>query len=371
MIILDIALYALIIVVLIQVFFFLHIFGKFAFSKSKNVTNTSKTSVSVIICAKNEADNLSSFLPYIIEQEYEDFEIVLINDASKDNTLEVMKTFSEAHQNIKIVDVEPVETFWGNKKYPLTLGIKAAKHNVLLFTDADCKPLSKYWIKDMVSNFNSQTSIVLGYGAYSKVKNSLINKLIRFETLHAAMCYLSFAKLGMPYMGVGRNLAYTKRQFFEVNGFMKHMRIRSGDDDLFVNEAATSDNTSICVTANSFTTSKPKTSLKTWFKQKRRHVSTAKHYKLNHKITLGLLYISCLLFWILSITLLAFWHLPILVGALVLTRIIVIIATYGFSAKKLREKDLILLSPFLEIFLIIAQLAIFINNIISKPNYWK
>ncbi|WP_203257876.1 glycosyltransferase [Hyunsoonleella ulvae] len=368
---LDIAFYALIVVVLIQVFFFLHIFGKLAFSNIKRTTKNVKTPVSIIICAKNEADNLSAFLPYIIEQDYVDFEIVLINDASKDNTLKVMKTFSEVHQNIKIVDVEPVETFWGNKKYPLTLGIKAAKHNVLLFTDADCKPVSKYWVRDMVSNFNSKTSIVLGYGAYTKVKNSLLNKLIRFETLHAAMCYLSFAKLGMPYMGVGRNLAYTKTQFFKVNGFMKHMRIRSGDDDLFVNEAATPDNTSICITASSFTTSKPKTSLKTWFKQKRRHVSTAKHYKLNHKITLGLLYTSSFLFWLLSILLLAFWHLPVFVSALILARIIVMISIYGVSAKKLNEKDLVLLFPFLEIFLIIAQLAIFINNIISKPNYWK
>lgn len=371
MIILDIALYTLIVVVLIQVFFYLHIFGKFAFRKSKPVNKNPKIPVSVIICAKNEAKNLKAFLPSVIHQDYENFEIVLINDGSSDDTLEVMSSFSKANQNIKIVDVKPVEAFWGNKKYPLTLGIKAATHNILLFTDADCKPVSKYWIKEMVSNFNSTTSIVLGYGAYSRVKNSFLNKLVRFETLHAAISYLSFAKIGMPYMGVGRNLAYTKTQFFKVNGFMKHMHIRSGDDDLFVNEAATPTNARICVTKNSFTLSEPKTSFKSWFRQKRRHVSTAKHYKLNHKITLSLLYSSSLLFWLLSFVLLSFWHFPILVCSLILVRLIVVISTYGFSAKKLNEKDLILLSPCLEIVLIIFQLAIFINNIISKPNHWK
>lgn len=371
MTILDIALYALIVVVLIQVFFYLHIFGKFAFKKSKQTTKNANTAVSVIICAKNEAENLKTFLPSVIQQDYNHFEIVLINDASTDDTLEVMEGFLEQHKNIKIVNVEPVETFWANKKYPLTLGIKAAQHNVLLFTDADCKPISRYWIKNMVSNFNATTSIILGYGGYSVVKNSFLNKLIRFETLHTAMSYFSLAKLGMPYMGVGRNLAYTKTQFFSVNGFIKHMHIRSGDDDLFVNEAATNTNTRICVCPDSFTISAPKTSFKSWFKQKRRHVSTAKHYKLNHKITLALFYISNFLFWVLSILLLAFWHFPIYTASLIVIRFVTIFFTYSFTAKKLNEKDLILFLPFLEIFLIISQMAIFINNIISKPNYWK
>lgn len=371
MIVLDIALYTLVVVVLIQVFFHLHVFGKFAFHKSKKTSNNPKTPVSVIICAKNEAENLKRFLPSVIHQDYESFEIVLINDGSSDETLEVMETFAATNHNIKIVNVATVETFWGNKKYPLTLGIKAAKHNLLLFTDADCKPLSKYWVKEMVSNFNTETSIVLGYGGYSKIKNSLLNKLIRFETVNTAISYFSFAKMGMPYMGVGRNLVYTKTQFFKVNGFMKHMHIRSGDDDLFVNEAATNTNTRICISKESFTTSVPKTSYKTWFKQKRRHVSTAKYYKLNHKIILGLFYTSSLLFWCLSILLLAFWYFPIYTLILIFIRFVTLFSSYGASMKKLGEKDLIFLLPFLEIFLIVSQLAIFISNLISKPKHWK
>ncbi len=371
MAILDIALYTLIVVVLIQVFFYLHVFGKFAFHKSTSSSKSTNIPVSVIICAKNEAENIKAFLPSVIDQAYQNFQIVLINDASSDETLKIIETFAEAHQNIKIVNVEPVETFWGNKKYPLTLGIKAATHNVLLFTDADCKPVSKYWIKEMVSNFNSETSIVLGYGGYSKIKNSLLNKLIRFETLTAAISYFSMAKLGMPYMGVGRNLAYTKAQFFKTNGFMSHMHVNSGDDDLFVNEAATNSNTRICITEESFTTSIAKTSFKSWFTQKRRHVSTAKHYKLNHKIILGLYYVSNLLFWILSILLLVFWYNPIITASFFLIRTITVFFTYTASAKKLNEKDLIILLPLLEIFLIVYQLAIFISNIFSKPTHWK
>ncbi|MCF7567204.1 glycosyltransferase [Sabulilitoribacter arenilitoris] len=367
---LDYMYYVFIIVVFFQVIYYLLFLSQFAFLKLKKKTNKN-IPVSVIICAKNEAENLKAFLPSIIAQEYSNFEIVLINDASQDETLEIMEAFSSQHNNIKIVDVKNNEAFWGNKKYALTLGIKAAKNNYLLFTDADCSPVSKNWIKEMVSHFSHNKSIILGYGTYSKVKNSLINKLIRFETLITATQYFSFAKTGIPYMGVGRNLAYTKTEFFNARGFMSHMKIRSGDDDLFINEVANKGNTEICFSKNSFTTSIPETSFKTWFKQKRRHISTAKYYKKKHKVLLALIYLFNLLFWTLGIILLVFQFEWKLVLSLFILRLIAQYITIGFSAKKLDEKDLIIYLPFLEIFLVISQLTIFINNLISKPNHWK
>lgn len=370
MLIVDILFYSFIVVVCFQVSFYLFVYGRFAFSKVQKAV-PKKISVSVLICAKNEADNLSRFLPSIINQDYLEFEIVLINDASSDETLEVMERFSEKHSNIKIVNVKPVETFWGNKKYPLTLGIKASKYDFLLFTDADCKPLSKNWIKEMSAHFSNKNDIVLGYGAHSKIKNSFLNKLIRFETLITAIQYFSFAKIGVPYMGVGRNLAYKKEAFFSANGFMAHMNIKSGDDDLFINQVATKNNTAICFTENSFTESVPKKNLKSWIKQKRRHVSTAKHYKKSHKIVLALSYCFNLFFWILATVLLVFtFKWPFVIGILLL-RLLVQYIIVGFSAKKLKETDVLILLPFLEIFLVMVQLYIFINNLVAKPNHWK
>jgi len=367
---LDFVFYGLIAVVIIQVVFYVFFFGKFAFSRQKKVT-PKNIAVSVIICAKNEAENLKRFLPSIIEQDYPNFEIVLINDSSKDETLDVIHHFSKLHNNIKVVDVKSIEAFWGNKKYALTLGIKAAKNDFLLFTDADCKPVSKYWIKKMSAHFSNTKSIVLGYGAYSKIKRSLLNKLVRFETLVTAINYFSFAMIGLPYMGVGRNLAYTKKEFFDANGFVNHIKVRSGDDDLFVNQIATKNNTTICFSIGSFTESIPKTTFKTWFKQKRRHVSTATHYKMKHKVLLTLLYISNVLFWLLAIILFATLFNWQLVLGLFIFRIVLQYTILGVSSKKLGETDLLVFLPFLEIFLIIAQLTIFINNLISKPNHWK
>lgn len=368
--ILDFIFYSFIVVVFIQALFYFIFFGRFAFLK-QNKSTLQNIPVSVIICAKNEAENLKNFLPSIISQDYSNFEIVLINDASSDHTLEIMKHFAEQNTNIKIVDVKNIEAFWGNKKYALTLGIKASKNEFLLFTDADCKPVSKDWIKEMSSHFNNDKTIVLGYGAYSKIKNSFLNKLIRFETLVTAVQYFSFAKTGIPYMGVGRNLAYTKKTFFNANGFINHIKVRSGDDDLFINQVATKSNTAICFSANSFTQSLPKTTFSDWIKQKRRHISTAKFYKLSHKILLALLYISQLLFWVLApILLIALFKWQIVMG-LILIKLILQYTMFGMSAKKLGEQDLIIMLPFLEVFLIITQLTIFMNNLISKPNHWK
>ena len=370
MLIFDILFYSFIVVIIVQAFYYLGIFRKFAFSKA-STTSPCNFPVSVIICAKTEAQNLREFLPSILQQDYPNFEVVLINDSSSDDTLEVMEEFKSSYDFIKIVDVKNVEAFWGNKKYALTLGIKAAKNKHLLFTDADCKPMSNQWISEMCSQFSNTTCIVIGYGAYQKIKGSLLNKLIRYETLLTATQYLSYAQLGFPYMAVGRNLAYKSDTFYEARGFMSHIDLNSGDDDLFVNEIATSKNTAVCTNPESFTLSKPKTTLSSWILQKRRHVSTAQRYKTKHKIALGLFYISQVLFWVLAMVLLSFQHQWMIVVGLVGFRFIFTYTILGLSAKKLNERDLLVLLPFLELFLIVIQFFIFIKNLIAKPHHWK
>jgi len=364
----NILLFSFYAVLLIQGFYFLGVFSLFSWSKTKKKA-LKDFPVSVIVCAKNEAKNLSVLAPLLLKQNYSNFELVLINDRSTDNTLDVIKEIAAKDSRIKIVDIEENEQFWGSKKYALTLGIKAAKNEHLLFTDADCIPNSDNWINTMTRSFDENKHVILGYGAYKKEKGFL-NKLIRYETLLTALQYFSYAKLGVPYMGVGRNLAYTKEAFFSVNGFINHMNIRSGDDDLFINEVATKKNTAICIDAEGFTKSNPKKTFKEWLLQKRRHINTAAHYKNSHKFLLGLFYFSQILFWILTITLSALAIKPLIVLPLIGLRFILFYLIIFFSAKKLQEKDLILFALFFEISLILIQLRIFIGNLFSKPTHW-
>ncbi|WP_299778297.1 glycosyltransferase [uncultured Formosa sp.] len=370
MVALDIIFYIFVAIVFIQLFYYLIFLRSFAFLKPRQAQKTA-IPISVIVCAKNEEENLKQFIPSILNQDYPNFQIVLINDASSDETLSVIEDFAEQFNTIKIVDVKNTEAFWANKKYALTLGIKAAKHDHLLFIDADCKPVSNTWISEMAAAFGDNKSIILGYGAYSKIKNSFLNKLIRFETVLTASQYFSYANMGIPYMGVGRNLAYTKTLFFEANGFINHMNVRSGDDDLFVNQMATSKNTALCYSPESFTESVPKKTVGAWLRQKRRHVSTANHYKKSHQFLLGLYYISQLLFWSTGIFLLSYLFNWEIVASLFVLRILVQWTIIGKTAKKLNETDLVFLIPILEIFIILTQLAIFISNKISKPRTWK
>ena len=357
-------------VVVVQFLYYIVFFGKFSFAKPQTAT-PKRIPISVIVCAKNEEKNVRTLIPLLVEQNYPQFEIVLIDDASSDNTLDIFEEFEKLHSNIKLVKVENNEAFWGNKKYALTLGIKAAKNEYLLFTDADCLPFSKEWITDMSSQFTVEKTIILGYGAYEKIGGSFLNKIIRFETLLTAVQYFSWAKIGKPYMGVGRNLAYKREEFFKVRGFMDHMKIRSGDDDLFINQAADAKNTTVCYLPDSFTYSKPKTSFKDWFTQKRRHVSTAKHYKIFDRNQLGIFYATQLLFLILPIILLAFQFQWIAVLSVIGFRYIFAWITMGFAAGKLKEKDVMYWFPIIEIVLIFTQLNIFITNTFSKPVHWR
>ncbi|MFD2516596.1 glycosyltransferase [Salinimicrobium flavum] len=360
---------AFVIIGLINLCYYLGFF-KFAFSASERPQITGNLPVSVIICAKNEAENLRNFLPKILAQDHPDFEVVIINDASTDETLEVIEEFQRHDARVKIVDVQNNEAFWANKKYALTLGIKKAKRPYLLFTDADCSPETPHWLTEMSAHFSLQKDIILGYGGYFIETRSLLNKLIRFETLFTAIQYFSYARWGMPYMGVGRNLAYTSTEFYNQNGFATHLHLRSGDDDLFVNGAANKHNTGICTTASGITRSIPKKDLKSWIRQKRRHVSVAGHYKKKHRLLLGLFYVTQLLFWVLFFILLftSFWQMAL---AFLAVRLIVQGLVFYKSGEKFGETDLFWLFPFLELFLVWAQLGIFIANLVSKPTHWK
>ena len=348
----------------------LGLFLPFLLSSIK-IPGPKKIGVSILICAKNEAENLRQFIPKILEQDYPDFELVLINDDSKDESLDVMQQFERQDPRVKVVNVKPIDSFWNNKKYPLTLGIKAAKNDFLLLTDADCIPRSDQWIRTMSSHFSNQKTVVIGYGAYKRKKGSFLNLLIRFETLLTAIQYFAYALRGLPYMAVGRNLAYRRDEFFNVGGFQSHMHLRSGDDDLFINQVANAENTAVCTQYEGTTESIPCSNFKDWINQKRRHVSTASHYKTKHKFFLSIFYLTQLLFWILGISLLIIKGLDLLVIGLIGMRLLAVGINYVIGSRKLKEPGFLLLWPLLELSLIILQLVIFIFNLTSKPQTWR
>jgi glycosyltransferase involved in cell wall biosynthesis len=324
----------------VQIFYYLFFFSRIAFYKSKTKAVSQTHPVSVIICAKNEAANLAKNLPGALVQKYRTtHEVIVINDNSVDDSEFVLEAYQKEFKQLQLVALKQEARFIPGKKFPLSVGIKTAKHEVLLMTDADCVPASEFWIEKMQQGYHANTEIVLGYGAHHK-KKEFLNKLVRWETFHTALQYLSYAAAGLAYMGVGRNLSYKKSVFFRHKGFSSHNHVASGDDDLFINLAATKTNTQIVIDKESFTLSEPPRTWKEWMKQKRRHYTTSRYYKNIHKFLLGMYALSHGVFYPLFIASLIFfsWKISLIVFAV---RLLVQFFIFYKALDKLDEKDLL------------------------------
>ena len=331
--------------------------------------------VSIIICAKNEAVNLQQFLPLVLQQDYPEnlFEVIIVNDQSTDHTTEILNELALKYPQLKIVSIssDVTKTLPG-KKYALAQGIKAAKYDRLLLTDADCKPSSGQWLKEMV---NTDADIILGYGAYEE-HPGLLNKFIRWETAHTCMQYASYAHAGMTYMGVGRNLSYHKSLLTALEHDTAFQQIYkstpSGDDDLLICKIAKEHKTSACLKKEAHTISIPQKTWKAWWRQKTRHASTGKYYPQKIKNLLGLYGLSHSLYWFLGIILIAQiianCQLPTanyLVLILFLARLLIYWINAATWYRQLGEKKLLLFYP-------LGDLGWALYNVFLSPYiFWK
>lgn len=357
---------------LIQLIFWLFLFSKLAFYKSPedpNLNQDQKIPVSIIICARNEAENLKHNLPRILNQNDRLYEVLVVNDNSQDDTLKVLTYLCQKYSHLRIINFYNKNKLQVGKKFALAKGIAEAKHEVLLLTDADCCPMSADWLGEMRAVVSDRIEVGLGYAPYY-IKSGLLNKIIRFETVYTAVQYLSFALAGMPYMGVGRNLIYKKNLFRKANGFKKHEEIASGDDDLFINEVANSDNTRIILKPETFMLSPSKETWQGWFRQKSRHLTTGKHYRTKHKILLGLLSASHLAHYLAGVVVGLKFSI-IFAFLIYAVRVSVITVFYGLILKKLQDRALIKWIPILDAVFVVYYLVFAPILFFGKTKRWK
>ncbi|MBP8192398.1 MAG: glycosyltransferase [Chitinophagales bacterium] len=267
-------------------------------SASQPVNNSIIPSVSVIICAKNERENLQKNLPAILNQHYPAFEVILVDDGSDEQ-------ITITDERLTIITLSKEEKIGLGKKYALQKGIEAAKKELILLTDADCWPVSENWITEMAGCINDKHKIVLGISPYETTP-TFLNGLIEYETAQTALQYTGFALLGNPYMSVGRNVLYDAILLKSKKWSAEELSIASGDDDLAIQSLATKDNTAVCLSKESYTISEPKKIWKDWIQQKMRHYESGSLYKLSHRIQLGaylftkLLTYACLFYLLFS-----------------------------------------------------------------------
>lgn len=355
--------------VLIQFLYVLFIHRKLAFYKEQPISNDTKLPpVSIIIAARNESDNLYENLPSILNQNYPEFEVIVVNNQSIDDSGWLLTAFCQQFPNLRVVELGKNKHLRPGKKLPITLAIKAAKYEHFVLTDADCKPTSSNWLKLMASKFNEQKQIVIGYGPFTKSKG-IINKIIRFDTAWIGVSYLSMALAKLPYMGVGRNIAYTKGVFNSVNGFKSHYSIPSGDDDLFIQEAAKKNNYTIQIDADSHCYSPAAPSWSRWVYQKSRHYSTSSRYKVFKKFLLGLYPLTLVLMWVSFIPLLLFKEFIFLSSCIFFFIIVFKWWIQGRCLNQLKEQKFARFFPLWDIFY--ALLIPVLYYISERKKYYK
>jgi glycosyltransferase involved in cell wall biosynthesis len=363
--------------VLILLFFLLLVIqcaylGLFLYQFFRDKKETSKAPpqpVSVIVCAHDEEVNLRELLPLLADQRYPEFEIIVVEDRCNDGTFDYVMEMASRHPTVRIVRVRHVPAHINGKKFGLTLGIRAARYDWVLLTDADCRPATRFWIGRMSENFNPDTQIVTGFSAYQKSKG-LLNTFIRFETILTGIQYVAFAWAGMPYMGVGRNLAYRKALFLDNKGFNNQLDITGGDDDLFVNEHATARNTTVAIGDESLVNSAPKESFRAFYIQKIRHLSVGKSYKFSTRCVLGLFTGSWILLWLI-LPFCLFTPFLWAVLAAVLIRWILLSVLLQSASRQLGDAFEGWKAPFLEFIYAFYYLVAGTVALVSKKVRWK
>lgn len=284
----SVLLFLLLVVLVYELYFLLRYIRKGAQVTTSTNGTEELPGVSVVVCARNEEDNLQEYLHNLLTQDYPKYEVIVVDDGSEDQTRMILELYARQCTNLYHTFVPQGARVVSSKKLALTIGIKAANYDYILLTDADCRPESKSWIREMMSGFaDDKTELVLGFSPYFE-HNSILSRIISYDTLWSGLLYMGMARSGHPYMGVGRNLAYRRGTFFANNGFQGLLSEQSGDDDLFVNKVATAANTRVVCNRESLTWSSPKETWREWMQQKRRHLSVSPLYRVSSKLRIGM-----------------------------------------------------------------------------------
>ncbi len=357
-------LYVFIAIVVVQLFYYLGVFSSFSFSR-ENENNPKRIPISVIVYARNQAEEVKRLLPNLVNQNYHDYELVLVDNASSDETLNIFKEYAQMFSNIRLCQVDNNEAFWNNKKYAQTLAIKASKNEYLLFIDADQHIDNEFWIMAMASNFTLNKTIVLGPSMYKKTKG-FFNKITRFDTVYAQLHSFSWTNYGAPFSYFSKNLGYKKEEFYKVNGFITHMNNRLAERELFLNEASKSKNTTFTIAKNAFVFLEPISKLKDWQLKKNEDEIILSELSFSDRFKVRFFNTSQFLFFVFAIALLSLQIEWIITSILIAFRYLVSWIVIGKTTSKFQQKDLIWLFPILEIHRTINQTKYSIKNLFRK-----
>lgn len=357
---------------MLQILYFIIVFGRVGLKKKKAKVNNEKYSVSVVICIQNESKNLEEKLPIVLEQEYPNFEVVIVNEESEYNSYnkQVLRALSQVYSNLQIVNIPNNINYFQGKKFPISLGIKTAKNDIIILTDDDTMPTCYTWIDEIVERFTKGKEIVIGYTAI-ETKKGLLNSLIQYDNHTIALNYLGNAILGNPYMGRGKNLAFKRDLFFRQGGYISHYVIPVGEDDIFINKVTTKKNTGFVLSKDSINLCKTRNTFRDFKMDKKKLILSQKHFKLKDRFIIDLIPFTTFLIYLLfgfAIYINIPWQ--YLITAIIIRYIVQIIIYYR-TIKALGTKKIAIFAPLFELFFMFYNTIIRINTLTSKGKKWN
>lgn len=297
--------------------------------------------VSVLLYADDCSEALPEVLTSLFDQDYPEFEVIVVNNDRDKDTESILHRFAAGHRNFYHTYIPRDARYLSRKKLALTLAVKAAHYRHFLLLETDCLPMSPNWIRAMMQHYGEHTEIVLGYCAYP-FQNGLTQKLIAYANLLDGMSYLSSALSSCFYRGNGRNLSYTRAVFEKNEGFRRHLNLVAGDDDLFVHEAARQGNTVVSLAPDSFTRRREPLSRTAWRWENLAHAVSAQHVRGLLPVLFRLEPFVCAVFWIAVVWgmahLMQDWKLPVL-------SLLLFLLYYGAKAWICRRASVLLRTP--------------------------
>ncbi len=364
----------------VQLYYAIRYFWPLATRPPEAAPTAPAAPLSILVCARNELDNLRELLPLLLQQDYPAaLEIVLIDDRSRDDTYLYAQQLAQYYppERFRLVTVAHTPASFAPKKYALTLGIKAARHEHLLFTDADCRPASPQWAARMQAGFGAGggggagAALVLG-ASFPAPNPGFLNRLVRYETLVTAAQYLGFAQQGRPYMGVGRNLAYTRAAFRATKGFASHIRRLSGDDDLLVQDAVSQGLQAVVVAdPPAQTITQAPATWAAWWRQKRRHLSAGTRYRPADRARIGIFLLANGLFYLGTAGAACLPQVGVSLAVIGAIRTGLMTAVYAKTARRLGQALPFYWLPLLDFVYFVHYFAFGLSLFLNRRFRWK
>jgi len=331
-------------VTFVELLYYYLIYARFSFTRKKTKKYLYQPPVSVVMVAKDAAGVLLKTLPKFLNQQYDNFEVVVVDDNSQDDTKLLVVEYQQQYSNLKLVELDTAVTTIRGEKFALSMGIRCASNPYYIVTNPEYAPTSTHWLEKMAGNFENDKQIVLGYSTFEK-KKSPFNRMLHFDNLLNAMQFFSLAQIHSTYRGDTKNMGFTEQAFAQQRGFASHNHIRYGEEDIFISRAANKKNTAIEFSPDAMTVLQRDVRHHNWLDHKQGLFFTRHFNTLKNRLLLGLYAIVNLLFYVGLVF--AVWLsignvmlLSITLG-IIAVRIISQYFVFGFAAKKLNEKQVI------------------------------